>query len=209
VGRQTQRKNTAEKKAGKKHKQSPGHLRQVTQFRLEDAILEWQAQLAADTTYLARLAEEKKRRQARVKAAAECRDARHASIQVAVKRAGLIRHVRTGLATKTDLPLVRSRSLRKEKLPYGRRPSLAKGERAHFEFKSNRKTSFLKGLFPIVRGYTTNGFRQPQDVAHLLNTAGLTTACGKKWTARLAWLLLSLLSNPKSLTRGGFDDRQS
>jgi hypothetical protein len=70
---------------------------------------------------------------------------------------------------------------------------LTKAERVHFEMGSNDKFTLLDKVEPAVRSYARNGFRRPKDVARLLNKAGVTTACGAKWTPRLAWFLLGFL----------------
>ena len=70
---------------------------------------------------------------------------------------------------------------------------LTKEELAHFNFGSTDKISFLDQLRPVIRRYAKNGFRKPSDVSRLLNKAGVTTACGARWTPRLAWFLLRFL----------------
>lgn len=70
---------------------------------------------------------------------------------------------------------------------------LTRAERAHFEIGLNDKFALLDQLEPWVRTFARNGFRKPKDVARLLNNAGVTTACGAKWTPRLAWFLLGFL----------------
>src|SRR5262245_28224443 len=70
---------------------------------------------------------------------------------------------------------------------------LTKAERAHFEVGSSDKFALLDRVEPAVRTFARNGFRKPKDVARLLNKAGVTTACGAKWTPRLAWFLLDFL----------------
>jgi hypothetical protein len=72
-------------------------------------------------------------------------------------------------------------------------PVLSKHERAHFQFGDRDKNSLLVRVRPLVRAYAKGGHRKPRDVSRLLNRDGLTTACGAKWTPRLAWFLLGFL----------------
>jgi hypothetical protein len=72
-------------------------------------------------------------------------------------------------------------------------PVLSKYERAHFQFGDRDKNSLLEHVGPLVRAYAKDGYRKPRDVSRLLNKDGVTTACGAKWTPRLAWFLLGFL----------------
>jgi hypothetical protein len=81
------------------------------------------------------------------------------------------------------------------------RPVLSKHERAHFEFGHRDKSSLLDRVRPLVRAYAKAGKRKPRDVSRLLNRDGITTACGAKWTPRLAWFLLSFLFEEPKKTK--------
>lgn len=72
-------------------------------------------------------------------------------------------------------------------------PVLSKYERAHFQFGDRDKRSLLEHVAPLVRAYAKDGYRKPRDVSRLLNKNGVATACGAKWTPRLAWFLLGFL----------------
>jgi hypothetical protein len=72
-------------------------------------------------------------------------------------------------------------------------PRLTDDERIHFGPGDDMESSFVARLKPAVRAYAKNGFRKPSDVSRLLNKANIATACGAKWTPRLAWFLLGFL----------------
>jgi len=56
-------------------------------------------------------------------------------------------------------------------------------------------------LDSLVAQMAKNGFRKPADVARLLNQQGVKTACGNKWTPRLAIFLLDQLYEAKKSRR--------
>lgn len=67
-----------------------------------------------------------------------------------------------------------------------------KRELAHFCFGQHTQKELLARLAPLVRQYARAGIRKPAEVARLLNRADVRTACGERWTPRLASFLLSL-----------------
>lgn len=76
-------------------------------------------------------------------------------------------------------------------------------ERAQFAFGSRDRESLIRKLGPVVRTYAKNGVRKPKDVCKQLNDEGLLTACGQRWTPRLATLLLAMIfEKPTSGQKG-------
>src|SRR5438094_10420452 len=79
---------------------------------------------------------------------------------------------------------------------YGQAPVLlTAAERSHFGLGSMTQDQFLSDLRPSIRNFSKGGIRKPLQVAQALNRARRYTACGERWTPRLAWLLLQMLFN--------------
>ncbi|WP_312145346.1 hypothetical protein [Brevundimonas sp.] len=85
--------------------------------------------------------------------------------------------------------------------PRTAKPTLGQNERAHFAFRGDSKQHGMGYLDSLVAQMAKNGFRKPADVARLLNQQGVKTACGNKWTPRLAIFLLDQLYEAKKSRR--------
>lgn len=85
--------------------------------------------------------------------------------------------------------------------PKTAKPTMEQNERAHFAFRGESERQGMGYLDSLVAQMAKNGFRKPVDVARLLNQQGVKTACGHKWTPRLAIFLLDELYKAKKSRR--------
>ena len=72
--------------------------------------------------------------------------------------------------------------------------SLPKHEERNFDFEASEQGGpLISKLREIAPSFSTREFANPRDVATLLNNLNFTTACGERWTPRLAAFLLEYL----------------
>ena len=86
------------------------------------------------------------------------------------------------------------------------RLEITNSERVHFYSNEVNIADCIAQLEPIVKSYARAQTRKPRDVALKLNEDGHKTACGARWTERLAQLLLALIfsdakAHPKDKAR--------
>lgn len=68
--------------------------------------------------------------------------------------------------------------------------SLTKREERHFKFSHSQRGKLAR-LRQTVAAFPK--FDKPRDIAYFLNSFGLTTACGERWTPQLAGFLVAYL----------------
>jgi hypothetical protein len=85
--------------------------------------------------------------------------------------------------------------------------SLHRFERAHFNFGSNDRNTFLNRIRPTVRRFAQAGIQKPLDVCRKLNEDSMRTACGERWSPRLTTLLLAMLYEKPKPGHPGLWDR--
>lgn len=147
--------------------------------------------------------ETEEQKHARLEALKQRWPSRNSSMKVVVKKDGEVKQLRTGLtqpvaarATRKHKPLTISWSEGQRHNPI--KLSLPNGEERHFNFGSSEQgILLLRRLRRAIPNFTKSEFGKPRDIARLLNSLGVTTACGVQWTPRLVGFLVAYLDkNP-------------